>query len=158
MSSTVSNNISVKLQYFLIKVDVVILGYVLILYGCVSNYCINNYYTQVCTVLLEDLIGVQVLPKPPPNNPNACEFDINYYPKVFRRGGEKTVRKLISVTVQFDSEPVFKDNLFQAVDWKKAINIQTQRTLKKTFHNADVNALQCMLTKLPAIFIHSHRI
>ena len=101
---------------------------------------------QVCTILLEDLIGIQVIPKPPPNNPNTCEFDINYYPKVFcRGGGEKMMRKLISVTVQFDAEATFKGNLFQAVDWKKAINLQAQRAVRKIFHYADVNGLQCML-------------
>ena len=94
-------------------------------------------------MLLEDLIGVQVIPKPPTNNPNACEFDINYYPKVARRSGQKMTRKLASATVQFDSESVFKDNLLQAVDWKKAVNIQTKRALRKIFFDADVNSLQC---------------
>ena len=53
-------------------------------------------------------------------------------------------RKLISATVQFDAEATFKDNLFQAVDWKKAINLQAQRAVRKIFHYSDVNALQCM--------------
>ena len=106
---------------------------------------IDSTHLQVCTVLLEDLIGVEVIPKPPPNNSNACEFDINYYPKLSRRSGEKVIRKLISATLQFDGEPVFKDNLFQAVDWKKAVNLQTQLALRKTFHTADVNTLQCTL-------------
>ena len=86
-----------------------------------------------------------MIPKPPPNNPNACEFDINYYPKVFRRGGgDKATRKLILATVQFDSEATLKDNLLQAVDWKKAINLQAQRAVRKIFQYADLNALQCM--------------
>ena len=98
----------------------------------------------MCTILLEDLIGAQVIPQPPPNNPNACEFDINYYPKVFRRGGgDKMARKLIAATVQFDAETIFKENLFQAVDWKKAINLQANKVVRKIFHYADVNALQC---------------
>ena len=112
---------------------------------------------QVFTVLLEDLIGVQVMPKPPANNPNACEFDINYYPKVIRRGGEKMDRKLITATVQFDCEPIFKDNLFQAIDWKKAVNLQTQRALRKIFHNADTNSLQCMLLSLH-VHVHVHNV
>ena len=121
---------------------------------CILGIIINpslahiHIYTpcsQVCTVLLEDLIGVQVIPKPPPNNPNACEFDINYYPKVFRRGGgDKMTRKLIAATVQFDAEATFKGNLFQAVDWKKVVNLQAKKAVRKIFHYADVNALQCM--------------
>ena len=95
-------------------------------------------------MLLEDLIGVQIPHQPPHNNPNACEFDINYYPKITSRGGEKKTRKLMTAMLQFDSEPVFKENLLQAVDWKKAINLQTQRALKKIFCNADVHSLQCM--------------
>ena len=77
-------------------------------------------------MLLEYLIGVQVIPKPPPTNPNAREFDINDYPKVARRGGQKVTRKLESAAVQFGSESVFKDNLLQTVDWKKAVNIPSE--------------------------------
>ena len=96
---------------------------------------------------------VQVIPKPPPNNPNAREFDINYYPKVARSGGQKMTRKLKSATVQFDSESVFKDNLLQAVDWKKAVNIQTKRALRKIFFDADINSLQCMLYDISSIVL-----
>ena len=104
-------------------------------------------------VLLEDLIGVQVIPKPLPNNPNACEFDINYYPKLGRRGGQKMSRKLMSATVQFDSESVFKDNLLQAVDWKKAVNMQTKRALRKIFFDADTNCLQCTLYGISSLML-----
>ena len=50
---------------------------------------------------------------------------------MFIRGREeKIMRKLISATVQFNAETTFKDNLFQAVDWKKAINLQAKRELE----------------------------
>ena len=86
-----------------------------------------------------------MIPKAPSNNPNACEFDINYYPKVVRRRGEKTSRKLVLATVQFDTEAVFKDNLVQAVEWKKAINLQSQKAVRKIFQYSDTNTLECTL-------------
>ena len=62
-------------------------------------------------------------------------------------------RKLIAATVQFDAEATFKENLFQAVDWKKVINLQAKKVVRKIFHYADVNALQCRL--YPTINMHA---
>lgn len=97
-------------------------------------------------MLLEDLIGVQVASTPPHNNPNACAMNITHYPKVPKWASSNMTRKLTSVTLQFDSKPGFKDNLSLAMDWKKAIILQTQQVMKKIFYHTDSSSVQRKLT------------
>ena len=88
-------------------------------------------------VLLEDLIGVQVQQKPPAINPIACQIEIHYYPLVRSGLSRKKTRKFAVVVVQFDSATTFRDNLYTAVEWKKAIRLQCNRALRKIFVYAD---------------------
>ena len=85
-------------------------------------------------VLLEDLIGVHVLQKPPPNTPTGCRIEINSYPLVRSGLARKLSRKFATVVIQFDSASTFRDNLYTAVEWKKAINLQCCRLLRKIFY------------------------
>ena len=82
-------------------------------------------------ILLEDLIGIQVLQNSPPNTATGCRIEINSYPLV-RTGKNK--RKFAVTVVEFDSESTFKDNLYTAVEWKKAINLHCCRLLRKIFY------------------------
>lgn len=82
-------------------------------------------------ILLEDLIGIQVLQSPPPNTDTDCRIEINSYPLV---GTRKASRKFVETVVQFDSASSFQDNLSTAVEWKKAINLQCRRAVRKIFH------------------------
>ena len=82
-------------------------------------------------VLLEDLIGVHVIQKPSANNSLACQIEIHSYPL------SKKSRKFATAEVQFNSAPTFRDNLYMAVDWKKAINGQCQQAVRKEFCFAD---------------------
>ena len=85
-------------------------------------------------LLLEDLIGTVVSPKPPANNPLACQVMFNYYPKVKAVFSSKLNRKFSSMFVQFDSANTFRDNLYTAKEWEKAISHQRQRALRKAFY------------------------
>ena len=82
-------------------------------------------------ILLEDLIGVHVIQKPSANNSLACQIEIHSYPL------SKKSRKFATAEVQFNSAPTFRDNLYMAVDWKKAINGQCQQAVRKEFCFAD---------------------
>ena len=85
-------------------------------------------------ILLEDLIGVHVIQKPPANNSLACLVEIHSYPL------NKKSRRFAIAEVQFDSAPTFRDNLYTAVDWKKAINWQCHLAVRKEFCSADENS------------------
>lgn len=85
-------------------------------------------------ILLEDLIGVHVIQKPPANNSLACLVEIHSYPL------SKKSRRFAIAEVQFYSAPTFRDNLYMAVDWKKAINWQCHLAVRKEFCSADENS------------------
>ncbi len=92
-------------------------------------------------VLLEDLIGIHVEQKPPLNNPLACQVEFRYYPMV-RTGlsRRRQSRKRLSFQVQFDSANTFRDNLYTAKEWEKAINLQCHHTLKLAFYPEEYGA------------------
>ena len=94
------------------------------------------------SINLVDVIGVQIIRKPPPNNPSACEMDVNYYPLVPAGRSGKQTRKLSMVTVQFDSDPEFRNNLITATDWRKKIKRHVRRAAKIEFCSADSTSLQ----------------
>ena len=96
------------------------------------------------SVLLEDFIGVNILPKPPSNR-ITCEIDIHHYPVVQRAQGmdKPSVRKMAVVTVCFDGGATFKENVVTAVDWKSAIKKQVDVAMRLAFDFADVNGLPC---------------
>ncbi len=84
-------------------------------------------------VLLEDLIGVHVEQKPPPNNPLACQVEFNYCP-LFRAGlSRRKSRKRLSFQAQFSSASTFRDNLYTAKEWQKAIHQQCHHAVAQSF-------------------------
>ncbi len=88
-------------------------------------------------VLLEDLIGVQIKPSPPPNKDSACEVSVFYFPFITKRNATTKVRRVITLSVMFDEKDDFKDNLATADEWKAAILIQTQRAARCAFEQVD---------------------
>ena len=87
-----------------------------------------------CEIMLEDLVGVQVLQKPHPQNSLACQLDIHSYPlvQVGFFGGKKS-RRITTNSFCFYQEPTFRENLYAAVQWKKAINKQCRTTMQRVF-------------------------
>lgn len=91
-------------------------------------------------VLLEDLIGVQILPMAPPQRPNACCMEVHHYPLTTTRADSsrrQASRKFALLEVQFDAADAFKDNLSVASDWKKAVRMQCNRAVREVFEYAD---------------------
>ena len=89
--------------------------------------------TVKCTIKLEDLVGINVVQKPHPLNSLACQMDIHSYPLVSVGLFGKTSRRLATTSFCFYQEPTFRENLYAAVQWKKAINKQCRRTMRKVF-------------------------
>ena len=87
-------------------------------------------------VLLEDLIGVQIEPNPPSDNPGACELTVHYYPVLCNRAGKKQGRKQLMMTVQFSSESTREENVKMAEEWKKLILLETQKVIQREFCGA----------------------
>ena len=85
-------------------------------------------------ILLEDLIGVNVVQRPPANNSLACQVEIHSYPFIKPRLRRKTSRTFAVAEVQFDSAPTFRDNLYLAMDWKKTINRQCELAMRREFY------------------------
>ncbi len=88
-------------------------------------------------VLLEDLLGIEIVSLPPSNNPNACEVVVHYYPVLCNRSGKKQGRKLLTMPVQFSSEATLEENIKLAEEWKKLVLLETQRVIQKEFCGAD---------------------
>ena len=88
-------------------------------------------------LLLEDLIGVQILPRAPPRLPNACHMEVHHYPLSRSGFSRKLSRKFALFEVAFDSGESFKDNLTEAIEWKKAICMQCNRVDRQVFDHAD---------------------
>jgi len=91
-------------------------------------------------ILLEDLIGVTVIQRPPANNSLACQVEIHSYPLIKTRLSRKVSRTFAVTEVQFDSAPTFRDNLYLALDWKKTINRQCEQAMKREFCFADTGS------------------
>ena len=113
---------------------------VLILTSSCLYYEAQNWRREV---LLEDLIGVVVLSKPPSNNLNASEMQIHYYPVLYSRSGSRQGRKRLVLSVQFDSEASLEDNIKVAEEWKLAILLESQRAIRREFCYADEQSLSC---------------
>ena len=86
-------------------------------------------------ILLEDLIGVTVLPNPP-DNLHTCRLIVNEFPPVKTRKG-KTVRALKSVCIDFGGEESFEENHRVAQQWKEAVLVECDRAMRKTFVTAE---------------------
>jgi len=91
-------------------------------------------------ILLEDLIGVTVIQRPPANNSLACQVEIHSYPFIKTRLSRKVSRTFAVTEVQFDSAPTFRDNLYLALDWKKTINRQCELAMRREFCFADTGS------------------
>ena len=91
---------------------------------------------QVCEILLEDIIGVCVSEVPPVNRPLACEMNVHLFP-ITNPTAKKKVRNQYTAIIQFDGSKEFTENLQVAKEWKAAILLQKQRTLRNTFGTAD---------------------
>ena len=89
--------------------------------------------TVKCKIKLEDFVGISIVQKPHPLNPLACQMDIHSYPLVAVGLFAKTSRRLTTTSFCFYQEPTFRENLYAAVQWKKAINKQCRRTMRKAF-------------------------
>ena len=96
-------------------------------------------------ILLEDLLGVTVLPKPPDSSRKreTCRLVVNEYPAVIRKGKNK--RELKSVWIDFDGEENFEKNHRVAQEWKEAVLVECDRAVKKTFEFAEECKGACML-------------
>lgn len=97
--------------------------------------------TVRCKVELESLVGVNVVQKPHPLNPLACQMDIHSYPLVEVGLFGKMSRKIITNSFCFHQEPTFRENLYTAVQWKKAINKQCRRAMQRVFCNEESGVL-----------------
>ena len=107
-------------------------------------------------ILLEDLVGVTVLPKPPDSNRKrqTCRLLVNEYPSVIQKG--KNNRELKSVWIDFDGEESFEENRRVAQEWKEAVLVECNRAVKKTFEFADECKGACMHAPLiPLSLPHS---
>lgn len=79
------------------------------------------------TFLLEDLVGVHVSELP---NKTACQMNVRMYPLV------KKSRKMTDLSVCFDTEDTFNDNMTTACEWKKAIKLSSYRRLSQLLHSS----------------------
>ena len=89
---------------------------------------------QKCEVLLEDLIGVNVLIDQ--ISKRACKLTVHYFPIVSKRE-KRAQRKLSQMSVFFDKEEDSRDNLKKASEWKTKVLLQTERSVKQTFECVD---------------------
>lgn len=84
-------------------------------------------------ILLEDLVGVCVVEKPPTSNSLACQIEVHHYPLTRSGLSRKPTRKFAMARIQFDTAATFRDNLDTAIEWKKAIRLESHRAVRKAF-------------------------
>ena len=89
-------------------------------------------------ILLEDLVGVTVLPNPPDSNRNleTCRLIVNEFPPVKIQEG-KSSRQIKVVIIDFDEEESFEENHRVALKWKEVMLVECDRAVRKTFVTAE---------------------
>ena len=104
------------------------------------SYCSEEAGEKGQTFLLEDLVGITVLPGPPENSMSrqTCRVLVNEYSLDNTRGPEgKRTRSLKVTRLDFDQEERFEANHDAAEEWKKAVLLESYRASIKTFETAD---------------------
>ena len=123
----------------------------------VLSYCYEAQGQRATLeILLEDLVGIEVLQSPPPNYENACEFLIHIFPLITKMFARRKVRQQLKITIHFDVYESFKDNLSAAHEWKTAVLLQAQRAMKVIFEQVEDktscrNSLEGVYYGLPLI-------
>lgn len=86
------------------------------------------------TFLLEDLVGVDVNKLPFSHNKAACQMNVHTYP-LLKKSAKK--RKMVVLSVGFDSKETFEDNRTTALGWKKEIQLYSSSRLRQVLHNIE---------------------
>lgn len=129
---------------------------------------ISSVATQVCETLLEDMLGIHVSETSSVVQPKACEMSVHLFPFT-NPTARKKVRSRCTIAVQFDGNQEFVENLQAAKEFKNAILLQREKTLRDTFGAVEETcdkgihryAVPCMYygvqlsTILGANFIHA---
>ena len=108
-------------------------------------------------ILLEDLVGITVLPGPPEKSMSRqkCRVLVNEFSLDDTRGPEGKRKRSLKVSrFDFDQEEKFEANHDAAEEWKKAVLLESYRASIKTFESADSlrRKLQCVIQKLSNMF------
>ena len=82
-------------------------------------------------ILLEDLLGVHVSKEPVATDPIACRVTVDSFP-LFREN-RKPSRRFCQAVLLFKPASTFRDNLYTALDWKKAIDVQCRQWMRTLF-------------------------
>ena len=91
-------------------------------------------------LLLEDLVGITVLPGPPEKSMSrqTCRVLVNEFSLDDTRGPEGKRKRSLKVSrFDFDQEEKFEANRHAAEEWKKAVLLESYRASIKTFESAD---------------------
>ena len=101
----------------------------------------DNKEGETRRILLEDLIGVSVLPEPLNKNESSCHLILNEYSpaKTLSDSCEKRTgsdRSLTRIGIDFDSEESFDDNHRVALEWKDAVLSECNKAVNKIFESA----------------------